>query len=204
MASAAAASPTKHDDSDEALVRARLMYKEAPLKRVARRFLSFRSAVESSKPLPECEELYAAFERELESYEFSLREAEVLCATYEAEQALFLSLARERDAAAAAAAEQLRALQSQLAEERAASHHKEELAALRGVVQASKSTVPQLETAIAQLEREVAELQRVEKEEAQRLEERTKQMQLLLHAASLLNSELEAEKDDDVVMHPSQ
>jgi len=177
---------------EEEVIRRRLLLKEAPLKRVAKRMLAFREAV-ATKSVAEAEAAHAALLRDLDSFEATLRHADVLYNTYVEERANLDALAAAQAAREAQVREELAALQERLSHERAALAHKEQCAALLTAV-AQKPKVPELREEVARLECEIAELQRSVDATAARLDLRSKQFRLLLQVAALLGAELESQQ----------
>lgn len=181
-----------NEAQEEEDARARLMLKEAPLKRVARRLLEFRDAVSSpQQSVAAAEAAHATLLRELSAFDAALSHADAMGAACDAERLHAEQATKALAAREEALRERLSALRARLSDERDAIAVKEQCAALMQSV-SGKAPVPQLRAEAERLENEIAALERSAADVAARLETRTKQFKLFLQAAALLGSELES------------
>eukprot|EP00026_Physarum_polycephalum_P005270 Phypoly_transcript_05301.p2 GENE.Phypoly_transcript_05301~~Phypoly_transcript_05301.p2 ORF type:complete len:200 (-),score=33.42 Phypoly_transcript_05301:81-680(-) len=179
------------DLEEENLVRHRIALKETALKRTTKKFLILMNNIDTLS-YDECYAQYQGLLKELATFEFGIKKAKLISETNEREMNKYHQTYAQREEAIAASKAEIAQLRTTLAAERIARQNKEQYAQLAKLIHERPPT-NETEKEIEVLHGELAELTANAAKTNQKLEYRTKQFQLLLHALQDLQTDLTAE-----------
>jgi len=181
------------DEEDDNTIRLRLVMKETALKKVAKRFMSFCNNIENAS-LEECNVQYQLILKELALFEFGIEKARMICDTTEREMSTYNQLFAQREQSIEDVKQEITMLKEQLTQERIIRQNKEQYTQLAKII-AERPPTSVTEKEIEQLQGELDVLTQEATRVNLKIDLRTKQFQLFLHALSELQKDLDDEEE---------
>ncbi|KAH3767120.1 THO complex subunit 7B [Pelomyxa schiedti] len=176
-------------DVEDGVIRLKLLLREMNLRRFTIKFLAWCELVDKNTDPHDCYELQQSLIRELNMYEFVFQKADVALKTYQEEKEAYDALCAKRVEEIAQIEREILDLTAQLEDEKVSLQHNEEYAALKRAI-SERPPSQDSEREIASLEKELADLQQSAEDVSIKLDTRSKQFALLMHALSQLSSDV--------------
>jgi len=168
--------------------------KETALKRLTKKFVNFCNTLETSS-VSESNIQYQILLKELALFEMGIDKARTICETTERELNSYNQMFVQREESIEQVKKDILVLKEELAQERRIRQNKEQYAQLAKII-AERPPTSVTEKEIEQLQTDLASVTQDTTRTSSKLDLRTKQFQLFLHALS----ELQRELDDDMVL----